>query len=298
LSYIGNTPADKYQTLEKQSFTTSATTGYTLSYSVSSPQDIALFINNVRQNPNSSYTVSGTTLTLTSATTGTDVMYAVFLGKSVGTIGVPVDGVGTSQLVDGNVTLAKLSATGTKDATTFLRGDNTFAETGGNIVNIGTTTVTGTPSEIDIDFDTSTYNQFRIFYEGIQATSDFNMYARAKVGGSIITASNYNSSTLKKHSGGLDSGVYGGQNQAYWYLTHNIGGATNENWSADMLINIGSETGIPMITMTAVYQDNSGNYASVFGGLCYQSFSIINGLRIYPSTGTFDAGKYTVWGIK
>jgi len=86
LSYIGNTPAEKYQTLQKQSFTTSATTSYTLSYSVTNPQEIALFINNVRQNPNSSYTVSGTTLTLTSATTGTDVMYAVFLGKSVGTI--------------------------------------------------------------------------------------------------------------------------------------------------------------------------------------------------------------------
>ena len=86
MSYIGNTPAEKYQTLQKQSFTTSATTSYTLSYSVTNPQEIALFINNVRQNPNSSYTVSGTTLTLSSATTGTDVMYAVFLGKSVGTI--------------------------------------------------------------------------------------------------------------------------------------------------------------------------------------------------------------------
>ena len=71
MGYIGNTPADKYQTLQKQSFITSATTSYTLSYSVTNPQDIALFINNVRQNPNSSYTVSGTTLTLSSATTGT-----------------------------------------------------------------------------------------------------------------------------------------------------------------------------------------------------------------------------------
>jgi hypothetical protein len=33
----------------------------------------------------------------------------------------------TAKIVDANVTLAKLSATGTKDATTFLRGDNTFA---------------------------------------------------------------------------------------------------------------------------------------------------------------------------
>jgi hypothetical protein len=31
----------------------------------------------------------------------------------------------------GNIALADLSATGTKDATTFLRGDNTFAEAGG-----------------------------------------------------------------------------------------------------------------------------------------------------------------------
>ena len=93
MSYIGNIPADKYQTLEKQSFSVSATTGYTLSYSVSSPQDIALYINNVRQNPNSSYTVSDTALTLSSATSSGDVMYAVFLGKSVGTIGVPVGGV-------------------------------------------------------------------------------------------------------------------------------------------------------------------------------------------------------------
>ena len=34
----------------------------------------------------------------------------------------------------GNIALADLSATGTKDATTFLRGDNTFAEAGGGKV--------------------------------------------------------------------------------------------------------------------------------------------------------------------
>ena len=33
-----------------------------------------------------------------------------------------------SQLTDSTISLAKLSATGTKDATTFLRGDNSFAE--------------------------------------------------------------------------------------------------------------------------------------------------------------------------
>ena len=83
MSYQGNTPAEKYQTLQKQSFTTSATDTYTLSYSVTNPQDLGLFINNVRQNPNDAYTVSGTTLTLSSAITSSDSMYAVFLGLSL-----------------------------------------------------------------------------------------------------------------------------------------------------------------------------------------------------------------------
>jgi len=166
------------------------------------------------------------------------------------------------------------------------------------IQNLGTTTVTGTPSEIDIDFDTSTYNQFRIFFEGMQGTADFNMYARAKVNGSIITSSDYSSMTVKKHSGGFDSSTYGGQNGAFWYVSHNIGGASNETWNGDLLINIGSGTGMPLITMTTGYRDNSSNHVSNFGGLMLQTFSIVNGFRLYPSTGTFDAGKYTVWGIK
>jgi hypothetical protein len=36
-----------------------------------------------------------------------------------------------ARIADGDITLDKLSATGTKDATTFLRGDNTFAVAGG-----------------------------------------------------------------------------------------------------------------------------------------------------------------------
>ena len=37
----------------------------------------------------------------------------------------------STDIEDGTIALADLSATGTKDATTFLRGDNTFAEAGG-----------------------------------------------------------------------------------------------------------------------------------------------------------------------
>ena len=43
---------------------------------------------------------------------------------------------GTITPSDSTVSLAKLTATGTKDATTFLRGDNTFAAAGGGVDTI------------------------------------------------------------------------------------------------------------------------------------------------------------------
>ena len=109
MPYIGNTPADKFLTLAKQSFSTSATTSYTLDSSISSTQDIALFINNVRQSPVDAYTVSGTALTLTSATAGTDEMYCVYLGKTVGTVSPASDSIATAMLQANSVTGAKLN---------------------------------------------------------------------------------------------------------------------------------------------------------------------------------------------
>ena len=119
--YLGNQPALSYTSFAKQDFTTSATTSYTLNQPVANANELALFINFVRQEPTTAYTASGTTLTLTSATSASDDMYCVFLGKAVQTVNPPIGSVGISQL----------SATGTKDATTFLRGDNTFASAGG-----------------------------------------------------------------------------------------------------------------------------------------------------------------------
>jgi len=117
MPFIGNQPALAYTSFAKQDFTTSATTSYTLDNPVTNANELALFINFVRQEPTTAYSASGTSLTLTSATSSTDDMYCVFLGKAVQTVNPPNASVGLSQL----------TASGTKDATTFLRGDNTFS---------------------------------------------------------------------------------------------------------------------------------------------------------------------------
>ena len=154
MPYIGNTPADKFLTLAKQNFSTSATTSYTLDSAVSSTQDIALFINNVRQSPVDAYSVSGTSLTLTSATAGTDEMYCVYLGKTVGTVSPASNSVTTAMLQANAVTGAKLNtdvisaqtALGAEpadtdefivsDAGTLKRVDYSYIKGGGKILQV------------------------------------------------------------------------------------------------------------------------------------------------------------------
>jgi len=109
MPFIGNQPALSYTSFAKQDFTTSATTSYTLDNPVANANELALFINFVRQEPTTAYSASGTTLTLTSATASSDDMYCVFLGKAVQTVNPPNASVGTAQLIDGAVTKDKVS---------------------------------------------------------------------------------------------------------------------------------------------------------------------------------------------
>ena len=110
MAYIGVQPAEAYTSFAVQHFTTSATTSYTLDNAVANENEIALFINNVRQQPGSSYayTASGTTLTLSAATSASDTMYCVFIGKAVQTV-TPATGSVTNDMIA--YPLAKSGAT-------------------------------------------------------------------------------------------------------------------------------------------------------------------------------------------
>jgi len=105
LAYIGNIPADKYTSFAKQDFTVTATTSYTLDHSVSNENEIALFINFVRQEPTTAYTCSSNQLTLTEATSVGDDMYCVFIGKAVQTV-TPASSTITNDMLSETITVA------------------------------------------------------------------------------------------------------------------------------------------------------------------------------------------------
>jgi len=109
MTYIGNQPANSYTSFDSQSLTGNGTAGpYTLNASVSSANEIEVFVNFVRQRPGVAYTVAGNQLTMTGVVASTDDFYVVYQGKAVQTV-VPPDGSVTSaKLGNGEVTNAKI----------------------------------------------------------------------------------------------------------------------------------------------------------------------------------------------
>ena len=156
MPFIGNQPAESYSAFQKQDFSTSATTSYTLDHPVANQNEIALFINFVRQEPTTAYTASGTSLTLTSATSSSDDMYCVYLGKAVQTVNPPNGSVGTAQIADLAVTSGKLASGVLPDNTpVFLANRSGSTQSISNNTN---TTVIFDNEVIDTDsgYDTST----------------------------------------------------------------------------------------------------------------------------------------------
>src|SRR6056300_678422 len=131
MAYIGR-DVDKISNVEVlDNITFDGSSSYTLqkggsNFTPSSANTLLLSIDGVVQAGN--FTVSGSTIDFGTAVAGTSTCDFV-LHYGVGLITSVSDGtVTTAKLADSSVSLAKLTATGTKDATTFLRGDNSFAE--------------------------------------------------------------------------------------------------------------------------------------------------------------------------
>ena len=162
MGYLG-TPIDtrnQFQSLQGKRFNgDGSTTAFTLDVAPSSTLDIEVFVGNVRQDPNSAYTLSGTTLTFTGAPpSGTNNIYVVHQAKSVGTITPGANSVGVTELnlSDGsNGQFIKTDGSGTlsftSPAVTALNNATTS-----ELVTVGSTT-TELDAESALTYDGTTF---------------------------------------------------------------------------------------------------------------------------------------------
>ena len=127
MAYVG-TPIDttnQFQSLSSSRFSgNGSTTAFTLSFTPGGVNDIEVFVENVRQDPHSAYTLSGTTLTFSAAPpSGTNNIYVIHQAKSVGTIDVPTAGVVSGSLATSVLTGQTDIGGAIADADLFLVDD-------------------------------------------------------------------------------------------------------------------------------------------------------------------------------
>jgi hypothetical protein len=253
MGYLGNAPARSFISFERQVFTiVNSQTAYTLSHSVTNENDIRLVVNNIVQEPGSgkAYTASGTTLTLSAAlVNGTDEMYCVFLGRAVGTVNAPAGSVGTSQIVDLNVTTGKIAA----DA---VNGDK-IADDSISDEHLDPTAITGQTAETSI------------------ATDDLILLSDTSASGALkkMTRANF------------VSGV-GGTNTPYWYAYgHASGQASSSGTYTKMEASIVHDSGSNYDNSNYRWTCPSGAAGKYWVSIATQPFntsSVANGAQVVP----------------
>ena len=128
MPYLGNILARSFSAVSYQDLTGGSGTGFTLDHAVANANEVEVFVNNVRQEPNVAYTVSGTTMTMTGTVASTDDFYVVFQSKAQQSITLPANitkpttfggGVTFNKAMQGNTQTASVSGDTTLDFDTF-----------------------------------------------------------------------------------------------------------------------------------------------------------------------------------
>ncbi len=104
MAYIGTPAAIGFSATKKDSFSgDNSTTGFTMSKVAGTGTDIQVFVDNIRQEPTTAYSVSGTTLTFTEAPpTGTNNVYVIHQHQALGTGPLPPQDLGTTDYIFGD----------------------------------------------------------------------------------------------------------------------------------------------------------------------------------------------------
>ena len=127
MAVIGNLPAQTFNAIRKQTITGDGDSSYSLDYSVSGPNDLEVFVNNVRQEPVVAYDASSQTLTMTEGIDSTDDFYVIYKAQTLGSVRHPKD-----QPLEATTVTASTDLKTTDGGILTMGADHTITYNGGS----------------------------------------------------------------------------------------------------------------------------------------------------------------------
>ena len=314
--YIGNTPSTSFATVVKDTFN-GGSTAYTLS-KVATTNSVSVFVENVRQEPTSAYSVSGTTLTFTATTpSGTGNIYVLHMNPTTttthpaaqaltattGTFTSTVDVNGNELILDADADTSITADTDDQIDIKIAGSDdfqftaNTFtAQSGSTIAAQALTATTGTFSD-DLTVDTNTLfvdaSTNKVHINSTSADADTSGLSCEFAGGNNYVAHFENTTNATPYTVAITEP--GSPGTAYPLLW--VGSSSSGYLRVDSGTGVVTESKKPIFM--AKFLGFSSGTSNTNPASNYQSPAINIGSHFNQSTGVFTAptaGTYIFFG--
>jgi len=280
MGYVGNEPTSNFASVTKDLFSgDGSTTAFTLSKAATT-NGVAVFVENVRQEPTIAYAVSGTTLTFTAA---------------------PVTSSGNNIYVLHHNAVASTANHPASQDLTAVKGTFTGNVTGAGMDHLLSATISSAVSAYDISstYINSTYDNYFITAEFLPATDNTYLHLRTFVGGSVRTDNHGREVASLAASSYLNDNSSDRLTITSYYQN---GNATGEGITINANLQNVNNTARPCCVsgMSNNFYTNGSHASSAFAGsiVVADASQVVNGLRFYMSSGDIASGSVKLYGLK
>ena len=299
MGYIGSRPANAYTTFSKQDLTgttCSAGASVTLNNSATTASDIRLVINNVIQEPDTSYTCSGNQLTiLNTPVVASDDWYVVFLSKALQSVNPPDNSVGSAQIASSAVDLTSNKVTGVLPV---ANGGSGSASQTGLVLLLNATIGNVSEYVVTNSIISTAYNNYKIYLYAKPVTDDKYLYIRAMNGGSSDNGSNYSRDTDSRGGNFNSQGTTTMALPSYWTAGNQDGEGISMVFDL-MNCNYANFPATISGIANTYSTDGVAHLQSIFSGgyTVANRAKVVEGLNIFWASGNIAEGTIKVYGV-
>jgi len=214
--------------------------------------------------------------------------------------GASLTNLNATNLASGTVPTARLGS-GTASSSTFLRGDQTYAEAGGGAWNYISSATASASSSLDFTSGIdSTYDVYLFSCVDLEFSANCEIRVRTGAGSFDTGASDYEIAALGYATYGNQPFGDDADDAIIISKASYQGGTSSDTYSASLRIFLyapSDTTHLKKIEFCFIGEDSNGRAQFQVGVGQRSSTSAITRLQLYPHTGTITSGTIRMYGL-